>query len=248
MTAGQSDITARSIADAVAAIETIERQDDPRRVVDEFAIFAQAFGFSTVAVGQLASPALNRDGSTIQLSTWPKEWADYWVHNRLIVSDPIAKMALMQNRPFKWNEAFERYKGFSKPHRDTLTEFGFSNGIAIPVHTGDDPPGCISLGSDQLDLTPAQHATIELAAIHCYVKLEKLYGVSVPKIIRDLTHRESEILHFVAAGKTNWEIGQILSLSEHYVHDCLKNIFKKLDAVSRAHAVSTAIREKIIFL
>ena len=246
--AEQSSNHAPSVVDAIAAIDAIESHDDPRRVIDEFASFAKSYGFSTVAVGQLASPAFNKAGSTIQLSTWPKDWADYWVENRLIISDPIAKMALMQNRPFQWNEAFERYKGFSKPHRDTLTEFGFSNGIAIPVHTGDEPPGCISLGSDQLDLTPAQYAAIELAAIHCYVKLEKLYGASVPKITRDLTHRESEILHFVAAGKTNWEIGQILSISEYHVRDCLKNIFKKLDAVSRAHAVSTAIREKIIFL
>ncbi|GJL92150.1 LuxR family transcriptional regulator [Hyphococcus sp.] len=236
------------IADAIATIDAIERHDSPRQVLDEFAKFAVSYGFSSVAIGQLASPIPQTKSSIIQLSTWPKAWADYWVKNMLLVSDPIAKMALTQHRPFLWDEAFARFKGFSKPHRNTLSEFGFKNGFAIPVHTGDGPPGCISLGSDDLDLTATQKATIELAAIHCYVKLEKLYGASIPRTIRELSHRESEILHYVAAGKTNWEIGQILSISEYHVRDCLKNTFKKLDAVSRAHAVSTAIREKIIFL
>jgi LuxR family quorum sensing-dependent transcriptional regulator len=236
------------IAEAVKAIDAIERQSDPRCVVNAFAAFARTYGFSTVAVGQLANPASIPESSAIRLSTWPKAWAVYWVKNRLLVSDPIARMASMQNRSFQWVEAFERFRVFSKPHRDTLFEFGFTNGLAIPVHTGDGPPGCVSLGCERLDLDPSQQAAVELAAIHCYVKLEKLLGVSMPVFVKDLTHRESEILHFVAAGKTNWEIGQILSISEYHVRDCLKAIFAKLNAVNRAHAIATAIREKIIFV
>lgn len=235
------------IASVVRVIDAIEKLARPRRVLEEFAAFAQSFGFSTVAAVQLTNPALDHDSSTIRLSTWPKEWAKYWLENRLLVSDPIAKMASLQNKPFRWSEAFKRYKLFSKPHRDTLLEFGFSEGWTIPVHTGDGPPGCISLGGESVEMDPGQHASIELAAIHCYVRLEKLFGLFEPMIVKKLSHRESEILHFVAAGKTNWEIGRILSISEYQVRDCLKSVFKKLNTVSRAHAVATAIRQRLIY-
>lgn len=232
---------------AVKAIDAIESHSHPRRVIKEFANYAGTFGFKTIAVAQLANPAIVKEGSAIRISNWPKDWVSYWLKNRLLVSDPIAKMASLQNKPFKWSEAFERYKTYSKAQISTLTEFGLAEGLTIPVHTGDGPPGCVSLGGDHLDLDPSQRASIELAAIHCYVQLEKLYGLSKPIIVRNLTHRESEILHFVAAGKTNWEIGQILSISQYHVRDCLKSIFRKLNTVSRAHTVATAIREKIIY-
>jgi len=237
-----------AITKAVAVIDAIEAKSDARSVLGEFAAFAQGFGFTSVAAGQLTNPASQAGAPVIRLSTWPKDWADYWVENKLLFSDPIAKMAAAHHRSFHWNDAFRRFKNFSKPHDDTLREFGFTNGLAIPVNTGDGPPGCISVGCDRLDLAPSDQALVELAAIHCYVKLEKLYGVAMPVLIRNLTHRESEILHYVAAGKTNWEIGQILSISEYHVRDCLKLVFRKLNAVSRAQAVATAIREKMIFV
>ena len=237
-----------AITKAVAVIDAMEARVDARSVINIFADFASRFGFTSVAAGQLANPASSQDAAAIRLSTWPKAWADYWVENRLFYSDPIAKMAAFHHRSFQWRDAFWRFQRFSKPHDDTLKEFGFTNGLAVPVNTGDGPPGCISLGCERLDLAPSEQAMIELAAIHCYVKLEKLYGVAMPFLVRDLTQRESEILHYVAAGKTNWEIGQILSISEYHVRDCLKNVFKKLNAVSRAQAVATAIREKLIFI
>jgi DNA-binding NarL/FixJ family response regulator len=50
---------------------------------------------------------------------------------------------------------------------------------------------------------------------------------------RDLTDRELEILVEVARGKTNVEIGQILSLSENTVRNYLRTIFEKLHLTNR---------------
>ncbi len=235
------------ITNAVKAIDAVERLTNPRKVVNEFAAYARSLGFSTVAAGQIDNPAFEHKPSKIHLSTWPKDWAEYWVKNNLVVSDPVARMALSQKDPFRWSEAFERYGDYARSHRDVHKEFGLEDGFTIPVHTGDGPPGCVSLGCDKFDFDPAHLASIELAAVHCYVRLEKLFGLPKRKDIANLTHRESEILHFVAAGKTNWEIGHILSISEYHVRDCLKSVSKKLDTVSRAHSVATAVREKLIF-
>jgi DNA-binding CsgD family transcriptional regulator len=54
----------------------------------------------------------------------------------------------------------------------------------------------------------------------------------------DLSDRESEVLCWVALGKTNPEIGSILSISEFTVKNHMQNVFKKLDVSSRAQAVS----------
>jgi len=54
----------------------------------------------------------------------------------------------------------------------------------------------------------------------------------------DLSDREAEVLCWVALGKTNPEIGCILSISGFTVKNHMQRVFKKLDVSNRAQAVS----------
>ncbi len=53
-----------------------------------------------------------------------------------------------------------------------------------------------------------------------------------------LSERESEIMDWVKMGKTNGEIGSILSISAFTVKNHMQRIFKKLDVYNRMQAVS----------
>ena len=53
-----------------------------------------------------------------------------------------------------------------------------------------------------------------------------------------LTEREAEVLRWVAAGKTNAEIGTILDISSFTVKNHMQRVFKKLDVLNRVQAVS----------
>jgi DNA-binding CsgD family transcriptional regulator len=56
----------------------------------------------------------------------------------------------------------------------------------------------------------------------------------------DFTDREREVLQWLTRGKTNWEIGTILGISERTVKFHLNHIFQKLGATNRAQAVMKA--------
>lgn len=60
--------------------------------------------------------------------------------------------------------------------------------------------------------------------------------------------REVECLHWAARGKTNWEIGKILDISENTVRYHLKKAYKRLEANTRSRAVSRALRAGVIEL
>jgi len=53
-----------------------------------------------------------------------------------------------------------------------------------------------------------------------------------------LSDREVEILHWVAMGKTNPEIGSILDISAFTVKNHMQRMFKKLNVTNRAQAVA----------
>lgn len=64
----------------------------------------------------------------------------------------------------------------------------------------------------------------------------------------ELTPREIEVLRSIAAGNSNKLIGGHLSVSEETVKGHVKNIFSKLGANDRTHAVTIALKRGIIDL
>ena len=59
--------------------------------------------------------------------------------------------------------------------------------------------------------------------------------------VSKLTPRERECLSWVASGKTDWEISQILNISEQTAHEYVQNAISKLNATTRAQAVAVAM-------
>jgi LuxR family transcriptional activator of conjugal transfer of Ti plasmids len=61
-----------------------------------------------------------------------------------------------------------------------------------------------------------------------------------------LSRRESECLRWTAHGKSSWDIGKILSISENTVKFHIKNAMNKLGTSSRTVAVVKAIKLGLI--
>ena len=61
-----------------------------------------------------------------------------------------------------------------------------------------------------------------------------------------LTPREIECLAWASNGKSEWEISQILGISEHTSEKHMINARKKMGALTRTHAVAEAIRLGLI--
>lgn len=61
-----------------------------------------------------------------------------------------------------------------------------------------------------------------------------------------LSKRERDCLRWVAQGKTSWETGRILGLSQHTVNFHIRNACAKLGADNRLAAVAVALRQGLI--
>lgn len=87
-----------------------------------------------------------------------------------------------------------------------------------------------------------------LGEINAHEHLFRLFeedGSSDSDILRkayNLTERESEVLLWIANGKTNREIAQILEMSPRTVNKHLEQVFKKMGVENRTSAASSSIR------
>jgi DNA-binding NarL/FixJ family response regulator len=61
-----------------------------------------------------------------------------------------------------------------------------------------------------------------------------------------LTERELQVLHGMADGKSNAEIGRDLFVSEDTVKTHARRLFRKLGARDRAHAVASGFRTGLV--
>jgi two-component system, NarL family, response regulator len=62
----------------------------------------------------------------------------------------------------------------------------------------------------------------------------------------ELSKRERQVLEYIANGRSNKEIGQILYISEHTVKTHVKSILTKLDAIGRTEAIAVGIKRGLI--
>jgi DNA-binding NarL/FixJ family response regulator len=63
-----------------------------------------------------------------------------------------------------------------------------------------------------------------------------------------LTEREAEVLHRIAQGMSNKEIGDALGISEHTVKGHVKNVLGKLGVTDRTKALVEAVRRGLVQL
>lgn len=132
------------------------------------------------------------------------------------------------------------------------SESGLRNGISLPLLGPDGDSFVLSIASDyggRLGMT-AHLPYIRVMAAQFLFVFTDLWRAKhkTETAIPQLTRRERECLQWAGQGKSAWEIGIILHISEATVRFHLSNAFTKLGAQNRINAVVRAVRWGIISL
>lgn len=100
------------------------------------------------------------------------------------------------------------------------------------------------------ELTPRHAQLLSMLVPHLHTALtralegDKKASHSDKIIPPKLTAREQEILQWMGSEKTNWEIAQLLNISENTVKNHVQRIMAKLDVSSRAQAVAKGLFQR----
>ncbi|HEX5686542.1 MAG TPA: LuxR C-terminal-related transcriptional regulator [Ideonella sp.] len=123
---------------------------------------------------------------------------------------------------------------------------GITGGLCLPIH---DLAGVIAT----LTLCTTQPVTqdgLETATTHALLFSKHLHEACRKHVLEaqrsaapsDLSPREVECLTWASKGKTAWEIGRLLGISEHTAIFHLRNASTKLGTASRQQAVAKSIQ------
>jgi LuxR family quorum sensing-dependent transcriptional regulator len=180
-------------------------------------------------------------------------FGDEWVHLYTAQGfgrvDPVLRHARSVSGPFRWRDVFTGSVDpvASSAFTEAARDFGLVEGVAYACRSrASSDRTLLSLAS--AEDRPTEHAIALLSSVgpHLHEAYDRLRHRERPAAGRasgiELTPREKEILAWTQDGKTYWEIGQIIGISQRTVKYHFARIKEKLDVVSASHAVAKAMR------
>jgi LuxR family transcriptional regulator, quorum-sensing system regulator CviR len=176
------------------------------------------------------------------------EWLKKYLRHGYFACDPIKRARLCGADFLRWSDTFAKAeKVVEKNYIRQAREHNIYEGLTIGAQSSSS--STISFFSFiGVDLAKSERDEMLLRYLSPYLHEAMCRSNPAPVISKyaPLSERETEVLTWAMAGKTNWEISVILKISERTVKFHIQNVMVKLEASSRAHAVAIALGEGLI--
>ena len=224
------------------------------RTKDEFEAeivrFAKNLGFETVAAMLVIDHHLGQ-AEFITVDNTPYDYQEIFANTSKNVRDPVMQHCKRNSVPIIWNQDTYAKEGLGEIWEEQA-RFGIRSGIAMALHM---PEGRhFVLGVDRDKPIPADTlavtrlvADLQLFAVHAQDAAQRILTPSFAAPgAPSLTPRELETLRWTMEGKTAWEVGSVLGISERTAALHVNNATHKLGCVNKHQAVLKALRLGLI--
>ena len=236
---------------------TIDSPEDIKRAAEALKAIADQYNLKTALCEDISSsaPMVDAEGTILNADVfgWDGDNDRWWEESCLALSSPLIRACRYETEPF-WCNAEGLFSRQKNPYLDNLDLKSYFDSrqfqkaaIVIPVHL---PFGQISANSFQsydegvtdLSVPFLQYANFLSLLVRRFISG---YAMAVRKTRRIpsnciLSRREVECLRWAAIGKTDKEIGMIISLSHATVRYHIHRAGEKLNSVNRAQTIFKA--------
>jgi LuxR family quorum-sensing transcriptional regulator LasR len=237
----------------VALSQLMKLIDSKSEIAWRDALFdvARTLGFDSVLYGAVTSKHASLETSFLH-SNYSHDWREQYDAQKLYYVDPTVSHCLASSIPIVWEP-----DTFLAMNQGALYEeashFGISSGITFPIHGRDGEVGLISFASDaqpgEQFNNRLMHYLADLSLVRDYAfesSLKYLKARTPSEPMPHLTKRELEVIKWVMAGKSSWEISRITDCAEATVNFHVSNIRQKFNVNTRQQALVKAIALGII--
>lgn len=217
---------------------------------DEVIRFTQQLGFETVSAVTMIDHGRGRY-ELITVDNTPSNYVEPYSDKGSGRRDPVLQHCKRQTVPIIWNQETYIANGVGDLW-EQQAQFGYRTGIAMALHLPEGKHFLLGVDRDRALPTDPNElqrlvADLQLFAVHAQ---EAAMRLLVPPELQPerpaLTPRELEALRWTMDGKTAWEVGALLGISERTAVLHINNAMHKLKCVSKHQAVLKALRLGLI--
>lgn len=208
---------------------------------------SKAFGFDHFQVLRSPASAVTPLADLIILSSWPAELLKEYDARGINVGSPFLKRLSVSSVSFQFTFGElhgKRRDGKAEEAIALFAAHGLERGACFPTHSPGIGAGAVCYSGTRNPLSAEEMASLHMASIDIFDHLAGMDSGDSGK--RQLSERERECLLWTAEGKTSFEIGKIIGISEHTVNYYLNTAASKLEASNRVQAVAIAIKSGLL--
>lgn len=188
---------------------------------------------------------------------WEADFQRDWVEQSLHRVSPVAAVCRMTIRPFCWSAASmvtlaEELGGRSGRSWHLTPARGIAGGITVPVHLPRCRVGSVTWTTRDPDVDLAEVLEVhgDLLRLAALRFMDLVYAARQDEVAEPratpLSEREVECLTWVALGRTDVEISELIHRSSTTARFHVENAMNKLGARNRAQAVAIACQLGLI--
>lgn len=234
------------LQDGFTSVLQVKSRDE---LLTESTRFARGLGFQTVSAMAVVDH-FSRDSEFLYVTNAPPASQEL-DNSENRKKDPVMQHCKRATVPIIWDQ--QTYANVGQGELwEAQAAFGYHTGIALALHLPEGKHFFMSVDRDQA-LPKSQEevtrivADLQLYAVHAQdVALRVLLPSTPNPDIPNLTPRELESLRWTMEGKTAWELGNILGISERTAVLHINNATHKLGCINKHQAVLKALRLGVI--
>lgn len=212
----------------------------------ELVAFTRRLGFNTVSATLVLDHMLG-EAEFITIDNTPQAYKALFASPKKGRRDPVMQHCKRQSVPIIWDQSTYVGEGLGDMWEEQA-RFGYSSGIALALHLPEGRHFFMGVDRDR----PVPLDAVELTRVVADLQLFAVYAqdaaqrILVPSpedpALPSLTPRELESLRWTMDGKTAWEVGTVLGISERTAALHINNATHKLGCVNKHQAVLKALR------
>lgn len=185
----------------------------------------------------------------VRIHNYPEDWAHWFDVRGLGTSDPVHRASQKRMAGFLWHEM----TGFSPERPGDAAIFArarrhdIHDGLTVPAHLPGEAHGSVSFAwRSGAAATPEALMFAQTIAAFAFEAARQISGPAVDINRPRLTDRQIECVLWVARGKSDGVIAQILGLKENTISEHLKNARERYEAPSRTSLAIRALFDSAI--
>ncbi len=226
--------------------------EDSSALVEIFRAYLETMSLGPFALAEVRV-VKNDWRENLILGTVPDAFLDEYFATKSLFVSPLFRTAQQDCEPAPLEEIYNQKFRTSRGRKvfQHIKKFGIHKGYSFPLKGRNGRPTLMLVAGDFNGIDTIARMEIETSILAFYRRACALCSDSqqpgkAPE--GGLSDRERETLSWVAYGKTDWEIAQLLGISERTVHYHIENVKKKMMVPTRLQAVVEAIRKLEILI
>jgi DNA-binding CsgD family transcriptional regulator len=235
-----------------AFLERTENVQDHQVLFQKLRAFTADYGADLLSYHIVVENLLRvRVDDGFHYHCFPSAWVEHYLAQNYFAIDPIIATAMTVQAPFRWYDVGKlcTLTAAQTAYLDDMRQWGLVDGLAVPIFAARGAIAYFGVGSDRaaLTLSSTDELEIQYACNHTHRMFVDIRD-ALAKPQSALSNREREVLTWVARGKSNSVIADILGVSDHTVDTLVRRVFAKLAVSDRISAAIKGIGAGLVTL